>query len=243
MNSPFMAANTSHVRGPRRGSFTLATRATLSYQGFVRQRGFSLLAKRFLDVSFAGAALAATLPVIGAAAGAVVVTMGRPVFFRQARPGRNGRIFHVWKFRTMNDARDARGRLLSDAERLTPVGELLRSSSVDELPQLFNVLGGDMSLVGPRPLLPQYLTRYSTEQARRHEVLPGITGWAQINGRNNVTWPEKLALDVWYVDHWTPWLDLEILVKTIVSVLRREGISREGYATTVEFMGNDEVRA
>ena len=138
----------------------------------------------------------------------------------------------------MNDARDASGKLLPDAERLTKVGAFLRATSIDELPQLWNVLRGEMSLVGPRPLLMQYLPRYSPEQARRHDVLPGITGWAQINGRNALSWPAKFALDVWYVDHWTPWLDLIILAKTVVHVMNREGISSEGHATMPEFMGN-----
>ena len=139
----------------------------------------------------------------------------------------------------MTNARDAGGRLLPDAERLTRVGAFLRATSIDELPQLWNVLRGEMSLVGPRPLLMQYLARYSPEQARRHDVLPGITGWTQINGRNTLSWEEKFALDVWYVDHWSPWLDVKILAKTVARVLAREGISSEGHATMPEFMGSD----
>lgn len=138
----------------------------------------------------------------------------------------------------MNDARDERGNLLPDSERLTKVGAFLRATSIDELPQLWNVLRGDMSLVGPRPLLMQYIPRYSAEQARRHDVLPGITGWAQINGRNALSWEEKFAFDVWYVDHWTPWLDLLIIAKTAARVIKREGISSEGHATMPEFMGS-----
>jgi len=204
----------------------------------VRQRGLALGAKRAIDVAIAGAALVATAPILGAAAIATRIASGSPVFFRQERPGRDAKPFRVIKFRTMNDARNARGDLLPDADRLTKVGAFLRATSIDELPQLVNVLRGEMSLVGPRPLLMQYLPRYSKEQARRHEVLPGITGWTQINGRNGLSWEEKFALDVWYVEHWSPWLDIKILAKTIGSVLRREGISSEGHVTMPEFMGS-----
>jgi lipopolysaccharide/colanic/teichoic acid biosynthesis glycosyltransferase len=160
------------------------------------------------------------------------------VFFRQSRPGYRGEIFQVYKFRTMTDARDEAGDLLPDAERLTPLGRSLRASSLDELPELFNVVRGEMSWVGPRPLLVQYLERYSSEQMRRHDVLPGITGWAQINGRNALTWEDKFRLDVWYVDHWSFGLDVKILLQTIWKVIRREGISQPGHVSAEEFMGN-----
>lgn len=204
----------------------------------MRQSGLPLLAKKALDRTVALAALVATAPVIGAAAVAVRASMGSPVFFTQQRPGLNGRPFRIVKMRTMTDARDAQGRLLPDDQRLTKLGRFLRASSIDELPQLFNVLRGDLSLVGPRPLLMQYLPLYSPEQARRHDVLPGITGWAQIHGRNALSWEEKFALDVWYVDHWSPLLDLKILAKTALSVIRREGISSEGHATMPNFQGS-----
>jgi lipopolysaccharide/colanic/teichoic acid biosynthesis glycosyltransferase len=175
--------------------------------------------------------------VLAAVAVAIRVRMGSPVLFRQDRPGLQGRPFRLAKFRTMRAAAGPTGRPLPDGERLTALGRFLRASSLDELPQLWNVLAGDLSLVGPRPLLMQYLARYSPEQARRHEVRPGITGWAQVNGRNALSWEEKFALDVWYVDHWSLALDLRILALTALQVLRRSGISREGYATMPEFMG------
>ncbi|MFN3308689.1 MAG: sugar transferase [Anaerolineales bacterium] len=168
----------------------------------------------------------------------VRIAHGSPVLFRQQRPGYHGKPFVCYKFRTMSERRDENGNLLPDEQRLTPLGRFLRSTSLDELPELFNVLRGEMSLVGPRPLLMQYLDRYTPQQARRHEVLPGITGWAQVNGRNTLSWEEKFRLDVWYVDHWSFWLDLKILALTAIKVLRREGISSEGYATAPEFMGN-----
>jgi len=161
------------------------------------------------------------------------------VIFTQERPGLHGRIFKMYKFRTMRDLRDAGGNLLPDEQRLTKLGRFLRSTSLDELPELFNVLKGEMSLVGPRPLLVAYLDRYTPEQARRHEVLPGITGWAQVNGRNAISWEEKFKLDVWYVDHQSFWLDLKILFMTLAKVFKREGISAEGSATAPEFMGSD----
>ena len=161
------------------------------------------------------------------------------IFFTQERPGKNGKIFKVIKFKTMTDKRDANGKLLSDAERLTKVGRFVRSTSVDELPQLFNVLKGDMALVGPRPLLPQYLSLYSKEQARRHEVRPGITGWAQVNGRNAISWNKKFALDVWYVDHCSFLLDLKIIFLTIKKVFVREGISSDTSVTMEPFTGNN----
>jgi lipopolysaccharide/colanic/teichoic acid biosynthesis glycosyltransferase len=203
-----------------------------------RQRGFPLKVKRAIDIAVAATLVVATTPVMAAAAFAVLASVGRPVLFRQARPGRDGKIFHVFKFRTMNSARDTDGRDLPDAARLTRVGRVLRSLSLDELPQLFNVLAGDMSLVGPRPLLVQYLERYSPEQARRHEVLPGITGWAAVNGRNSTSWEERFALDVWYVNHWSLLLDAEILVRTLATVLGRRGIAQPGHVTMSEFMGS-----
>lgn len=164
---------------------------------------------------------------------------GAGVFFTQERPGKNGKIFKVIKFKTMTDERDNDGNLLPDEYRLTQVGKLVRSTSIDELPQLINVLKGDMALIGPRPLLPEYLPLYSAEQARRHEVRPGITGWAQVNGRNAISWKKKFELDVWYVDHCSFWLDLKIIFMTIKKVLVREGISKEGLATTERFNGNN----
>jgi sugar transferase EpsL len=169
----------------------------------------------------------------------VWLTMGRPILFRQQRPGRFAKPFLLLKFRTMLDDRDLNGKLLSDGERLTRVGRILRATSLDELPQLWNVLRGDISLVGPRPLLMEYLPRYSAEQARRHDVRPGITGWAQVNGRNGLTWEEKFALDVWYIDHWSLSLDIEILLMTLHKVIRRDGISQAGEATMAEFMGSE----
>jgi lipopolysaccharide/colanic/teichoic acid biosynthesis glycosyltransferase/glycosyltransferase involved in cell wall biosynthesis len=201
------------------------------------QRGLPGLAKAALDRGAAAAGLAASAPVLLPAMAAVRLTMGAPALFVQERPGRDGRPFRLFKLRTMRDGRGPDGSALSDAERLTPLGRFLRSTSLDELPQLWNVVRGDLSLVGPRPLLMQYLERYSPEQARRHEVRPGITGWAQVNGRNALSWEEKFALDVWYVDHWSLWLDAKILAKTLAQVVRRAGISRDGYATMPEFMG------
>lgn len=163
--------------------------------------------------------------------------MGRPVLFRQRRPGRGGRPFGMVKFRTMSDARDAEGRLLPDGERLTLVGRFLRATSLDELPELWNVLVGDMSLVGPRPLLMAYLDRYTPEQARRHDVKPGVTGWAQINGRNAISWDEKFALDTWYVDNRSLWLDMRILYATVMQVVRRKDINSAEAATMPEFLG------
>jgi sugar transferase EpsL len=162
-------------------------------------------------------------------------TMGRPVLFRHVRPGLHGKPFVMYKFRTMRDLRDAEGKLLPDEARLTPFGRWLRTTSLDELPELVNVLRGEMSLVGPRPLLMEYLDRYTPEQARRHEVKPGITGWAQIHGRNNLSWDERFKLDVWYVDNWSLWLDVKILWRTLWMVLRREGISAQGHATMPRF--------
>jgi sugar transferase EpsL len=191
--------------------------------------------KRVFDIVVSAVALTVLAPVMGLIALLVWRTMGRPVLFRQARPGLHGKPFVMYKFRTMRDLRDAEGNLLPDEARLTPFGRWLRTTSLDELPELVNVLRGEMSLVGPRPLLMEYLERYTPEQARRHEVKPGITGWAQIHGRNNLSWEERLRLDVWYVDHWSLWLDLKILWRTLWMVLRREGISAQGHATMPRF--------
>ncbi len=165
--------------------------------------------------------------------------LGSPVFFRQPRTGLRGRTFQMLKFRTMTDERDANGELLPDKDRLTPFGRWLRSTSIDELPELFVILKGDMSLVGPRPLLPRYLPRYSPEQARRHEVKPGLTGWAQVNGRNAISWEQKFAYDVWYVENQSLWLDIKILFLTVLVGLKREGISAVNDATMPEFMGSN----
>jgi lipopolysaccharide/colanic/teichoic acid biosynthesis glycosyltransferase len=167
----------------------------------------------------------------------VRIKLGSPVFFRQVRPGLHGRPFELIKFRTMTDARDAEGRLLADAQRITKFGIFMRKTSLDELPELWNVLKGEMSLVGPRPLLMEYLPRYSPEQARRHEVRPGLTGWAQVNGRNAISWPEKFKLDVWYVDRVSLMLDMKIIWMTISRVCKREGVSAQGEATITKFIG------
>jgi len=201
------------------------------------QSGWRFLVKTAVDRAAGLAGLVVAAPVLAGAAVAVRATMGSPVLFRQKRPGRGERVFEIVKFRTMREATDASGRPLSDAERLTPVGRWLRATSIDELPQLWNVLRGDLSLVGPRPLLVRYLPRYSPEQRRRHEVMPGITGWAQIHGRNAISWEEKFALDVWYVEHWSLALDARILIETVGRVLRRDGVSSEGHATMPEFEG------
>ena len=198
---------------------------------------YSRWGKRLLDLGLALPASLLFSPVIAITALLVRLKLGAPVLFRQQRPGLHGKPFTIYKFRTMTDARDAQGNLRPDAERLTALGRFLRSTSLDELPELWNVLKGDMSLVGPRPLLMEYLERYTPEQMRRHEVKPGLTGWAQVNGRNALTWEEKFALDVWYVDHWTCWLDMKIIGLTIWKILTREGISQPGQATMEEFMG------
>ena len=193
------------------------------------------VAKRALDIAGASVALVAGAPIMAVTAVAVARELGRPVLFRQVRPGRGGRPFTLVKFRSMRDATDRDGRPLPDGERLTAFGLRLRATSLDELPQFWNVLKGDMSLVGPRPLLTQYLPLYSAEQARRHDVKPGITGWAQVNGRNALSWDDKFALDVWYVDHASLALDLRILLATVRAALRRDGISHGGEATMPPF--------
>jgi sugar transferase EpsL len=201
------------------------------------ERRISRALKRGLDVMVSAFGLVLLSPVMGAIAVLVRLKIGRPSLFRQQRPGYKGVPFFALKFRSMTDECDAQGRLLPDGERITRWGAFLRRSSLDELVQLWNVLQGDMSLVGPRPLLMQYLDRYTPEQARRHSVRPGITGWAQVNGRNDLSWEQKLAFDVWYVDHWSLSLDLRILAVTVWKVLKGEGIAAEGSATMPEFMG------
>ncbi|OXS99391.1 sugar transferase [Notoacmeibacter marinus] len=193
--------------------------------------------KRLLDILVSSIALAMLGPPMAVLALMVAFRLGRPVLFRQERPGMNGRIFEMVKFRTMTDERDVDGRLLPDAQRLTPFGRWLRSTSLDELPELWNVLKGDMSLVGPRPLLVQYLPLYSERQSKRHAVRPGLTGWAQINGRNALSWPEKFEMDVWYVENRTCWLDLKILFRTVLTVMGRSGVSAAGEATMPPFRG------
>ena len=195
--------------------------------------------KRAFDVAVAMFIGLLLLPFIAVIAAFVAVNLGSPVLFRQLRPGRYGLPFTMIKFRTMRDAIDAEGNPQPDAERLTRFGRLLRSSSLDELPGLWNVVKGDMSLVGPRPLLMEYLPLYSAEQARRHEVRPGITGWAQVNGRNGLDWDKKFALDLWYVEHNHLWLDMKILGLTLVKVLKRDGISGDGEVTMSKFLGNE----
>lgn len=196
--------------------------------------------KRMIDCCLVMVAIVVLSPVMAAVAVLLAVAnKGAGVVFTQTRPGKNGRLFKVMKFKTMTDERDENGNLLPDAQRLTKTGKFIRSTSLDELPQLFNVLKGDMALIGPRPLLPQYLPLYSKEQARRHDVRPGITGWAQVHGRNAISWKKKFELDVWYVDHCSFWLDLKIILLTVKKVVVREGITKEGQATTEFFNGNN----
>ena len=195
--------------------------------------------KNLIDRSLAGIGLVILSPLMLAFAGLIRVRIGKPVLFRQLRIGHREKVFTFLKFRTMTDVRDQTGKLLADEHRLTALGRFLRSTSLDELPQLWNVLKGDMSLVGPRPLLPEYLPRYTAFQRRRHEVRPGVTGWVQVNGRNSLTWEQKFELDVWYVDHRSLWLDARILWMTVLQVLRREGISQAGHATMPEFVGSE----
>jgi len=195
--------------------------------------------KRIIDITAAGAGLLLLSPVILVVAIQIRRKLGSPIFFRQARPGKDGKPFQMVKFRTMLDALDKQGNPLPDDQRMTPFGAFLRSTSLDELPELWNVLKGEMSLVGPRPLLMEYLPLYSKEQYRRHEVRPGVTGWAQVNGRNAISWEDKFKLDVWYVDNQSFWLDLKILFLTVKKVLVRDGISGEGEATMFKFTGNN----
>ena len=193
--------------------------------------------KRFIDIFVSAIALILLSPVIAIVAWSISKKLGSPVLFRQVRPGLNGKSFTMVKFRTMRDAVDKNGNPLPDSERMTPFGNFLRSTSLDELPELWNVLKGDMSLVGPRPLLMEYLPLYSKEQARRHEVRPGVTGWAQINGRNAISWEEKFKLDVWYVDNQSLWLDVKILFLTVKKVFIKDGISADGHVTMPPFEG------
>jgi lipopolysaccharide/colanic/teichoic acid biosynthesis glycosyltransferase len=197
----------------------------------------SAIGKRLFDVALASAALILLAPVILVVGGLVAIVLGQPVLFRQTRPGLDGQPFEMIKFRTMTDAVGPDGSLLPDAQRLTPFGRFLRATSLDELPELINVLKGDMSLVGPRPLLMEYLDLYTPEQARRHEVRPGITGWAQVHGRNAISWEDKFALDLWYVEHQSFRLDLKILLLTLVQICKRGNISAPGHATMERFTG------
>jgi lipopolysaccharide/colanic/teichoic acid biosynthesis glycosyltransferase len=199
--------------------------------------------KRVLDLILVLLTLPLWLALLWGIALLVRWKLGSPIFFRQKRPGLRSEFFELLKFRTMSDARDATGRLLPDAQRLSGLGRWLRSTSLDELPELINVLRGEMSLVGPRPLLVHYLAYYTSEQARRHEVLPGLTGWAQVQGRNAISWEEKFRLDVWYVDNRSLWLDLRILARTVQKVLLREGINAVGEATMPEFVGSRPIAA
>lgn len=203
----------------------------------MRQRSLPLWLKRSVDVSVAAVGLVILAPLMAALAVIVRIALGSPVLFRQVRIGYRSRPFTLVKFRTMAEERAADGRLLPDEDRLRPVGRTMRSFTLDELPQLWNVLRGELSLVGPRPLLPEYLPLYTPEQSRRHDVLPGITGWAQVNGRNALPWVDRFRLDVWYVDHWSILLDMKILALTFAQVVRRSGINAEGHATMPNFRG------
>lgn len=194
--------------------------------------------KRLFDLLVSLLALLLLAPVLLLLGALIFLTMGAPVLFKQARPGLNGKIFYIWKFRSMVNLRDAKGNLLPDEDRITALGHFIRNTSMDELPALWCVIKGDMSLVGPRPLLVEYLDRYSPSQARRHEVKPGITGWAQVNGRNAISWEEKFKLDVWYVDNNNFFLDMKVLLLTLKKVIFRENISQDGHATMPVFMGS-----
>ncbi|QMS91457.1 sugar transferase [Nostoc edaphicum CCNP1411] len=208
------------------------------FQG-INLKSHSRLIKSILDRVMAAIALIFLFPLLMGVAIAIYFCMGQPVIFTQPRPGQNARIFNFYKFRTMTNECDTEGNLLPDEKRLTAFGKLLRQTSLDELPQLWNVLKGDMSFVGPRPLLVKYLDRYTPQQARRHEVKPGITGWAQVNGRRTLdqVWNKKFQLDVWYIDNWSLWLDLKILFMTIWQVMQRESVTQEGHVTSEEFKG------
>ena len=200
------------------------------------------LSKRMFDLVLTTVGMLLAVPLMAVISLLVWIKLGLPIFFRQLRPGYRGAPFRVTKFRTMSDVRDGEGNLLPDDKRITALGHFLRSTSLDELPELVHVLRGQMSLVGPRPLLMQYLDRFTPEQARRHDVLPGITGWAQVNGRNILNWEDKFRLDVWYVDNRSLWLDVKILALTLWKVFSREGISQPGFATAEEFMGSEEAQ-
>ena len=193
--------------------------------------------KRLFDLTFALIALVILSPIILVTAILVRIFLGTPVLFKQQRPGYKGRPFFIYKFRSMTNRLSPDGSLLPDAERLTRFGRLLRSLSLDELPELFNIVRGEMSFVGPRPLLMEYLPLYSSKQARRHDVIPGLTGWAQVNGRNTIDWPSKFAMDIWYVDHWSFWLDIKIIFLTVWKAVLREGVNQEGQSTVEYFKG------
>ncbi|MBX0319601.1 sugar transferase [Alkalihalobacillus clausii] len=197
--------------------------------------------KRLIDIILALIILIVTSPIILITSILIKINMGSPVFFKQKRPGLNSEIFTIYKFKTMTEKRDEMGVLLPDEKRLTKLGRVLRKLSVDELPQLINVIRGDLSLVGPRPLLVEYLELYSPKQARRHNVKPGITGWAQVNGRNGISWEEKLDLDVWYVDNQSLWLDFKILALTIIKIFKTEDVNAKGHATTKKFEGSNKT--
>lgn len=200
------------------------------------------MARRSIDICGSLVGLLLCAPLLAIAIVTIGLTMGRPVLFRQKRRGLGGRIFQLYKLRTMSEERNAAGGLLPDGLRLTPMGRWLRRYSIDELPQLVNVLAGDMSLIGPRPLLADYYSRCTPRQRRRYDVKPGITGWAQVNGRNALTWEEKFELDIWYVDHRSLWLDLAIVERTLLALARRQGISQAGHATMPEFLGSAHER-
>lgn len=201
------------------------------YKGFFKRCFDFIVALIALSILF--------FPLLLVTIGLHFANKGAGAFFTQQRPGKNGKIFRIWKYKTMTDERDENGNLLPDEVRLTPIGKIVRSLSIDELPQLWNVLKGDMSFIGPRPLLVQYLSLYSKEQARRHEVRPGITGWAQCHGRNAISWTEKFQYDVWYVDHLSMWTDIQVILMSVRGVLKREGISQEGQATMEFFNGHN----
>jgi lipopolysaccharide/colanic/teichoic acid biosynthesis glycosyltransferase len=219
-------------------------RVRTAYDRLLQQRAAvsPARAKRAMDLLLAGLLVIVTSPLLAVIAVAVRIALGSPVLFRQLRPGLDGRPFELLKFRTMRDVRGPDGAMRPDAERITRLGRWLRKTSLDELPELLNVLKGDMSLVGPRPLLMQYLSRYTPRQARRHELRPGITGLAQVSGRNQLSWEERFDLDVWYIDHWSLWLDLRILLRTMRTVIGGEGISQPGHETAAEFMGSSSER-
>jgi len=198
------------------------------------------VSKRIFDLILTSLGLILLSPFGLLTALSVRIFLGTPILFRQQRPGYKGQPFFIYKFRTMTAASDSAGKLLPDSQRLTRLGRFLRAISLDELPELFNILRGEMSLVGPRPLLMEYLERYSPEQMRRHDAYPGLTGWAQVNGRNAITWQDKFRYDVWYVDNWSFWLDIKIFLLTLWKVIKREGISQPGQATTEYFMGNSD---
>lgn len=196
-----------------------------------------MIVKRIMDFILSLVALIILFPTLVVVSILIRINLGSPIFFTQERVGKNNRVFKIIKFRTMKDAKDKNGKLLPDSERLTPFGSLLRSTSVDELPELINILKGDMSIVGPRPLLKEYLPIYNETQIKRHDVLPGLTGWAQINGRNSITWTSKFELDVWYVENWSLFLDMKIVFKTFIKVFKREDINQSGQATMEYFNG------